>query len=108
MDAREFYGQIVKAYKELIDINRAFDGLRMRTEAFSCRLEELTRDATNIKDEEKSEKFMVVLSSLSERLHEFDEQWYNIGTFLDNVRYYDFIDLVDEAEEMANEEKKSR
>ena len=104
MDSREFYTQIDKAYKELIDIKGAFGALRRRSEGFACRLEELANDATNIKDEERSEKFIFVLSSLSERFHEFDEQWHDIGAFLDNVRYYDFIELVDEAEEMTNEE----
>ena len=108
MDYLAFYRQIDEAYKELIDINRAFSVLRRRAEGLSCRLEELASDATKIKDEEKSENFIVVLSSLSERLHEIGEQWLDIGTFLDNVRYYDFIDLVNEAEEMTDEEKKSR
>jgi len=115
MDAREFYAQIDKTRKEFIDISRAFIALWMRFKGFSCRLEELTSDATNIKDEEKSEKFIVVLSSLIERSHECDERWHDISAYFANAHYYDLNELVAMAEEglkgkalvpMAKEEKK--
>lgn len=104
MDAREFYAQIDKADDELIEINKGFLGLRRRTQAFASCLEELARDAAEIKDKDKNDKFASVLSYLSERIYEFDKQDNTIDSFLENVRYYDFIDLVDEAEEMAQEE----
>lgn len=106
MDAREFYAQIDKVYKEFIDTKRAFFALWRRFKGFSCRLEELARDAEDIKDEEKSEKFMVVLSSLSERSHKCDERWHDISAYLVNAQCYAFVELVAMAEEMAKEEKK--
>ena len=106
MDAREFYAQIDKTHKEFIDIKREFGVLRRRAEGLSCRLEELTSDATKIKDEEKSENFIVVLSSLSERSHECDERWHDISAYLANAQCYDFVELVGMAEEIAKEEKK--
>lgn len=107
MDAREFYAQIDKAYKELIDIDKGFRGLRERTQGFAACLEELARDAEKIKDKDKNEKFCSVLSYLSERIYEFDKQENTIDSFLDSVRYYDFIDLVNEAEEMAEGENET-
>ncbi len=105
MDAREFYAQIDKAHKEFIDIKREFFALWRRFKGFSCRLEELTSDATKIKDEEKSENFIVVLSSLSERAHECDERWHDISAYFANAQCYDFVELVAMAEEMAKERK---
>ena len=101
MDAMEFYSQIDQAYNELIEIRRAFIGLRKRTKGFSSRLEELASDATKIKDKEKNDKITSVLSYLSERFHEIGEQGYDIDSFLDHVRYYDFLYLLDDAEEMT-------
>lgn len=98
-DYLEFYRQIDQAYKELIDIKRAFSVLWRRFKAFSCRLEELARDAENIKDEEKRESFESVLSSLSEQSHECDERWHDISANFDNAHYYDFVELVAMAEE---------
>lgn len=100
-DYMKFYRQIDQAYKELIEINKGFLGLRKRTQGFADCLEELARDAAEIKDKEKSEKFSSVLSYLSEKIYEFDKQDKTIDSFLDSVRHYDFIDLVNEAEEMA-------
>lgn len=104
MDAREFYAQIDKAYKELIEINKGFLNLRLKTQNFASCLEKLASDAANIKDKEESEKFSSVLSYLSERIYEFDKQENTIDSFLDSVRHYDFIELVNEAEEMAKED----
>lgn len=106
MDSREFYVQIDKVYKELIDIKREFFVLWRRFKGFSCRLEELASDATNIKDEEKSEKFIVALSSLSEQSHVCDERWHDISAYFANTHYYDSVELVAMAEEMAKEEEK--
>lgn len=105
MDAREFYAQIDKAYNEIIDINKGFLSLRLKTQNFASCLEELARDAANIKDKDKNEKFCSVLSYLSEKIYEFDKQDKTIDSFLDSVRHYDFIELVNEAEEMAKEEE---
>lgn len=106
MVAREFYDQIDKTHKEFIDIKREFFALWRKFKVFSCRLEELARDAEVIKDEEKSEKFMVVLSSLSERSHKCDERWHDISAYIVNAQCYAFVELVAMAEEMADEEKK--
>ena len=76
-----------------------------RFKGFSCRLEELTSDATKIKDEEKSEKFIVVLSSLSERSYKCDKLWHDISAYLVNAQCYAFVELVAMAEEMAKEEE---
>lgn len=105
MDAREFYAQIDKAYKELIDIKREFFVLWRRFKGFSCRLEELASDATDIKDEEKRERFESVLSSLSEQSYKCDELWHDISAYFANTHYYDSVELVAMAEEMANEEE---
>lgn len=107
MDAREFYAQIDNAYKELIEIRRAFRELRKKTGGFSSRLEGIARDAENIKDEEKREKFSSVLSYLRERFHEISEPDHDIDSFLDHVRYYDFLYLLDEAEEMTKGENET-
>lgn len=104
MDAREFYAQIDKAYNELIDINKGFLSLRLKTQNFVSCLEKLASDAANIKDKDKREKFSSVLSYLSEKIYEFDKQDKTIDSFLDSVRHYDFIDLVNEAEEMTKGE----
>ena len=104
MDAREFYAQIDQAYNELIEIRRAFIGLRKRAKAFSSRLEGLASDATKIKGKEKNQKVASVLSYLSERFHEIGEQGHDIDSFLDHVRYYDFLHLLDDAEEMTKGE----
>lgn len=105
MDAMGFYTQIDKAYKELIDIKREFFVLWRRFKGLSYRFEELARDAENIKDEEKRESFESVLSSLSEQSHECDERWHDISANFDNAHYYDFVELVAMAEEMAKEEE---
>lgn len=89
MDAREFYDQIDKTHKEFIDIKREFFALWRRFKVLSCRLDELARDAEKIKDEEKSEKFMVGLSSLSERSHVCDELWHDISAYFASAHYYD-------------------
>lgn len=98
MDARDFYAQIDKTHKEFIDIKREFFVLWRRFKGFSCRLEELTSDATKIKDEEKSEKFIVVLSSLSERSYKCDKLWHDISAYLVNAQCYAFVELVAMAE----------
>lgn len=105
-DYLEFYRQIDQAYNELIEIRRVFRELRKRTEGFSSRLEGLASDATKIKDKEKNDKITSVLSYLSERFHEIGEQGHDIDSFLDHVRYYDFLYLLDDAEEMTEGEKK--
>lgn len=102
MDSRDFYAQIDKTHKEFLDIKREFFALWRRFKGFSCRLEELTSDATKIKDEEKSENFIVVLSSLSERSHECDERLHDISAYFVNAQCYAFVELV----AMANEDKK--
>ena len=61
-------------------------------------MEELTSDATKIKDEEKSEKFIVVLSSLSERSYKCDKLWHDISAYLVNAQCYAFVELVAMAE----------
>lgn len=106
MDAREFYAQIDKTHKEFLDIKREFFDLWRRFKVFFCRLEGLTSDATKIKDEEKSENFIVVLSSLSERSYKCDKLLHDISAYFVNAQCYAFVELIAMAEEMAKEEKK--
>ena len=105
MDAREFYAQLDKADDELNELIRSLWNISSEADHLNYVFEELARDAEKIKDEEKREKFKGVLSYLSEQIHELGERCNAIGIDLDMVRECDFIELVEEAEEMANEEE---
>lgn len=108
MDAREFYAQIDKADDDFkavsVDLFRIFRD----TDHLYFIFKNLSEQAENIKDEDKREKFQSVLSYLSELLYEIGEKCYKLSGEIDNVREYDLSELVVEAEEMADEEKKSR
>jgi len=106
MDAREFYAQIDKADDDLYELIRSLWNICSEADNLKYIFEEITRGAENIKDEEKREKFSSVLSYLNDRLHEISEQCNDIGIDLDMVRDCDFIELVEEAEYIANEEEK--
>ena len=58
--------------------------------------------------EEKRERFESVLSYLSERLYEIGEEFYKLSAEIETVREYDLSELVIEADEIAEEEKKNR
>ena len=106
MDAREFYAQLDKADDELYELIRSLWNICSEADNLKYIFEEITRGAENIKDEEKREKFSSVLSYLNDRLHEISEQCNecnDIGIDLDMVRDCDFIELVEEVEEMAKE-----
>lgn len=114
MDAREgypldwfgFYRGIDKADDRLNELIRSLWDISSEADHLNYVFEELTSDAAKIKDEEKREKFKGVLSYLSEQIHELGERCNAIGIDLDMVRECDFIELVEEAEEMAEGEKK--
>lgn len=115
MDAREFYPLdwfgfyrgINKADDGLGELIRSLWDISSEADHLNYVFEELARDAEKIKDEEKREKFKGVLSYLSARLYEIGEKCNGIGIDLDMMRECDFIELVEEAEEMADEEKKA-
>ena len=108
MNYSAFYRQINKADDRLIEISRAFNDLRLRTEDFSSCLDELARDAEKIKDEEERERFNNVLAYFSERLYEISEQCDDLSGELNEVHHCDFNKILVKAEGMAMEEKKNR
>ena len=67
---------------------------------------DLAEKAAEIEDEEKRERFESVLSYLSERLYEIGEEFYKLSAEIETVREYDLSELVIEADEIAEEEKK--
>lgn len=105
MDAMEFYAQIDKADDELAEVSRSLMHIFRDAHHLNHIFEKLARDAEKIKDKEKSEKFMVILSSLSDRLYEIGDQCYDISTKIDGVRECNLSELIIEAEEMAEGEK---
>ena len=87
MDAREFYVQIDKADDEL--------------KAVGVDLYKIFRDTDHL------QYIFSDLSILSERLYEIGEECYKLSAEIETVREYDFSGLVCEAEEMADEDKKT-
>ena len=106
MDAREFYAQIDEADDGLHELIESLGDICSATNNLKYIFEKITRGAANIKDEEKREKFSSVLSYLNDRLHELGEQCKDICADFSNLRYCDFSELVEEAEYIANKEKK--
>lgn len=106
MDAREFYAQIDQADDELAEVSRSLMDIFRDAHHLNHIFAKLARDAEKIKDEEKREKFCSVLSYLSDRLYKIGDQCCDISTEIDMALGCDFGELVDEAEEMADEEKK--
>lgn len=107
MDYSAFYRQINKADDRLIEISRAFNDLRLRTEDFSSRLE-LSTEAEKIDSKKEREMFKNVLECYADRLHAISEQCDDLSGELDEAHHCDFVDILVRAEEMANEEKKIR
>lgn len=106
MDKRGFYAQIDKADDELAEVSRSLMHIFRDAHHLNHIFEKLARDAEKIKDKEKSKKFMVILSSLSDQLYKIGDQCYDISTEIDGVRECNLSELIIEAEEMAKEEKK--
>lgn len=108
MDAREFYAQIDKADDELKAVSFDIYKIFRDTDHLQYIFSNLAEKAAEIEDEEKRERFESVLSYLSERLYEIGEECYKVSGEIDNVREYDLSELVIEADEIAEEEKKNR
>lgn len=108
MDAREFYTQIDKADDELKAVGVDLYKIFRDTDHLQYIFSDLAEKAAEIEDEEKRERFESVLSYLSERLYEMGKECYKLSAEIDNVREYDLSELVIEADEIAEEEKKSR
>ena len=106
MDKREFYAQIDKADDELKAVGVALYKIFRDTDHLQYIFSDLAEKAAEIEDEEKRERFESVLSYLSERLYEMGEECYKLSAEIDNVREYDLSELVIEADEIAEEEKK--
>ena len=106
MDYSAFYRQINKADDRLIEISRAFNDLRLRTEDFSSCLEELATEAEKIDIKKEREIFKNVLECYADRLHAISEQCDDLSGELDEAHHCDFVDILVRAEEMADEEKK--
>lgn len=100
-----FYRGIDKADDELAEVSRSLMHIFRDTDHLNHIFEKLARDAEKIEDEEKSEKFMVILSYLSDRLYEIGDQCYDISTKIDGVRECNLSELIIEAEEMTEGEK---
>lgn len=107
MDAREFYAQIDKADDDFkavsVDLFRIFRD----TDHLYFIFKNLSEQAENIKDEDKREMFESELAYLSELLYEIGEKCYDISAEIDKVRELNLSELIVEAEEMAEEEKKA-
>lgn len=106
MDYLAFYRQINKADNMFIEISRAFNILRRKTEDFYSRLEELATEAEKIDSKKECEMFNYILTFYSGRLYEISEQCDKFSGELDEARHNDFVYMVGKAEEMAKEEKK--
>ena len=106
MDARDFYDQIDKADDDFkavsVDLFRIFRD----TDHLYFIFKNLSEQAENIKDEDKREMFESELAYLSELLYEIGEKCYDISAEIDKVRELNLSELIVEAEEMADEEKK--
>lgn len=107
MDYLAFYRQIDKADDDFkavsVDLFRIFRD----TDHLQYIFGDLSEQAAEIEDEEKREKFQSVLSYLSNRLYEIGEECYKLSGEIDDVRELDLSELVVEAGEMADEEKKT-
>lgn len=101
MDAREFYAQIDKADKDLLEICYAFNDLKLKAEDFSSRLEELATEAEKIDSKKEREMFKNVLECYADRLHAISEQCSDLSGELDEAHHCDFVDILVRAEEMA-------
>lgn len=106
MDAREFYSQIDKADDELNAVSVDLFRISSDADHLYFIFSDLSEQAENIKDEERREKFQSVLTYLSNLLDEIGDKCCDISAEIDTVREYDLSELVVEAGEMAEGEKK--
>lgn len=106
MDARNFYAQIDKADDGLKVVSGDLWKIFSDKDHLQYIFSDLAEKAAEIEDEEKRERFESVLAYLSDRLYEIGEECYKLSGEIDNLREYDFSELVVEAYEMAKEEKK--
>ena len=106
MDARELYAQIDQADDELKAVSVDWYKIFRDTEHLQYIFSDLAEKAAEIEDEEKRERFESVLSYLSERLYEIGEECYKLSAETEEAREYDLSELVIEADEIAEEEKK--
>lgn len=107
MDAREFYARIDKADDELNAVSVDLFRISSDADHLYFIFSDLSEQAENIKDEERREKFQSVLTYLSNLLDEIGDKCCDISAEIDTVREYDLSELVVEAGEMADEEKKA-
>jgi hypothetical protein len=106
MDAREFYAQIDKADDEFKTVGVDLYKIFRDTDHLQYIFSDLAEKAAEIEDEEQRERFESVLSYLSERLYEIGEECYKLSAEIEEAREYDLSELVIEADEIAEEEKK--
>lgn len=106
MDAREFYAQIDKADDELREVGVKLWEIFRDADHLQYIFSNLGEKAAEIEDEEKRDRFETVLFYLSSRLNEISEECYKVSGEIDNMREYSLSELVGEAEEMAEEERK--
>lgn len=102
MDAREFYAQLDKADDGLKAVSGDLYKISRDTIHLQHMFSDLSEKAAEIEDENKRDRFETLLSYLSERLYEISEECYKLSGEIENVREYDFSELVVEAEEMAD------
>ena len=106
MDAGEFYAQLDKADDELKAVSDDLYKIFSATDHLQYIFSNLGEKAAEIEDENKRDRFETVLFYLSCRLNEISEECYKVSGEIDRVREYDFSELVEEAEYIANEEEK--
>lgn len=106
MDARDFYAQLDKADDELKAVSCDLYKIFSATDHLQYIFSNLGEKAAEIEDEDKRDRFETVLFYLSSRLNEISEECYKLSAEIDNVREYDLSELVIEADEIADEEKK--
>lgn len=107
MDAREFYAQLDKADDELKAVSGDLYKIFSATDHLQYIFSNLGEKAAEIEDEDKRDRFETVLFYLSSRLNEISEECYKLSAEIDNVREYDLSELVIEADEIAEEKKKT-
>lgn len=106
MDAGEFYAQLDKADDELKAVSVDLWEIFRKSDHLQYIFSDLGEKAAEIEDENKRDRFETVLFYLSSRLNEISEECYKLSGEIDNVREYDFSELVVEADEMADAEEK--
>lgn len=107
LDAEEFYQQIEAADDKLDRLSTAlWDAGRAAEDLSVYTFEQLADMAEKIEDEERHDKFSTFFY-LSEVLDEITDKCLDLSKKIDTLREYNLSELVCEAEEMAEEIKKS-